>query len=127
MLIKDPYLESAVKNNQTQNVPPISAEPPPIVTIPPPAPVPNAYVPSPYLNTNSYIAPEVNRHRAYSGGDIHEMQVRVKTYENELKSIENAYNRQGNAARKLLDYNNSTREYHEAMKARNLDLNVYYD
>lgn len=118
MLIKDPYLQSAVKNIEAQPPvpPPKAPTPPPVSTVP---------APSPYLNTgSSYMAPEINRHRAYSGGDTQEMQARVRAYENELKSMEAAYNKQGEAARKLLNYNNSTREYHEAMKARNFELNV---
>jgi len=38
--------------------------------------------------------------------------------------MEHAYNRQGEAARKLLNFNQVNHEYHEAMKMRNYELNV---
>lgn len=40
--------------------------------------------------------------------------------------MEEAYIRQEDAARKLLNFNEVNREYHEAMKARNYELNVKY-
>ena len=38
--------------------------------------------------------------------------------------MEEAYRRQEEAARKMLSYNEVNREYHEAMRARNYELNV---
>jgi hypothetical protein len=38
--------------------------------------------------------------------------------------MEEAYVRQEEAARKMLNYNEVNREYHEAMRNRNFELNV---
>lgn len=38
--------------------------------------------------------------------------------------MEEAYRRQEEAARKMLSYNEVNREYHEAMRTRNYELNV---
>ena len=98
MLIKDPYLHSAHKNNENTS---LASN-----ILPTP-------VPSPHL-TGSYLAsqPEEMRRRAASVSENNELQARVRVYENELKNMENAYRKQGEAARRLLGFNEVNREYH---------------
>jgi hypothetical protein len=106
MLIKDPYLESHKKDADLR-----------------PAP----FLPQHNTSTHSQPVrphPDLIRNRAVSSGEVPELKSRVKAYERELRNMEEAYVRQEEAARKMLSYNEVNREYHEAMRTRNFELNV---
>ena len=107
MLIKDPYLQSHRKENELRSV--------------------SHIIPPQIHNISTQSQPvlhDVIRNRAVSSGEVNELKGKVKSYENELRNMEEAYRRQEEAARKMLSYNEVNREYHEAMRARNYELNV---
>ena len=105
MLIKDPYLESQRKDPEFKSQPQIINH-----------------------NTSSLSQPawsDVNyRNRAASSHEVNDLRSRVHAYEKELRSMEGAYMRQEEATRKMMDFNEVNRGYHEAMKLRNFELNV---
>jgi hypothetical protein len=104
ILIKDPYLHSQRKDTDLRH---------------------SIHVPPHNTSTQSQpVKHEWIRNRAVSGGEVGELKGRVRAYENEMRNMEEAYVRQEEAARKMLNYNEVNREYHEAMRNRNFDLNV---